>query len=612
MMRCLEKKMKLLRLFSSLLVTPLILWGVVSYPVGATEHPAQLVPSQDTAETNGTSGDEDLEQSEETTITPASITPDTMLHFVMRVRWGNVEGEVTNKDETNFDGSVALTNTGTGGGHVSLMQTEQFETHNATADTVTSRKDPVSWTSLIYGHWDGVRVLVSAPASATVTTTTTQGNVVKTVEELFKASEPVVVDVGDGREIVLKIHPFPHRHFFLKVLWGKVDRDTEATDKKYNFSGSLEVLQGAKLKLIKTIRFENAFRCLKPLPLDQESVRTCARQLDRDRILNHSKSKIEWQSLIYGDVDGILVRVNTDKDVRLVNTVTVKFPEFGYEKSYSMLDLFHNRVTKDSISVEGGEGYGVMLEVWRKPDRSLLRAKGKPDVFVIEDGEKEKVPSPNAFWKHGFKWEDVEEVSDEELATYADGGTLPYPDGTLLQGSGPGVFVVAEGKKRHFVSPRAFEGKGYRWGLINRVPDSELNLHETGTPVTESDTLPEGTLFRIEGTPTVWKIENGKRRPVPGLAVFYAHKFDWQNVLVVDPVEQDTFAAGDPLIYPDGSLLSGPDGKVYQIDDSKKRWIRSALDFMKAGYDWEDIITVAPQDLARHEYGSDVKGDDVE
>jgi len=63
-----------------------------------------------------------------------------MLHFVMKVRWGNVIGEPVNISESNFDGSVNVSSSA----RVSLERTLLFEKHNNTADKITERKNPVS------------------------------------------------------------------------------------------------------------------------------------------------------------------------------------------------------------------------------------------------------------------------------------------------------------------------------------------------------------------------------------------------------------------------------------------------------------------------------------
>ena len=67
--------------------------------------------------------------------------------------------------------------------------------------------------------------------------------------------------------------------------------------------------------------------------------------------------------------------------------------------------------------------------------------------------------------------------------------------------------------------------------------------------------------------------------------------------------------------YPDGALVKDPTGKVYKIDQGKKRWVRSRDDFYNAGYKDEDIITVTDatevNDLKATAEGSDIVADDL-
>ena len=537
-----------------------------------------------------------------------TVAAGDMLHFAMDVKWGNVRGQASSTREADFDGSI---NVSTSTGRVSLIRTLLFDNHNDSADKIISEKNPVSWNSLIYSHWDGVRVLVSASALDSVLVSIAGIGINKTAKDFYESSQPIVQDMGDGREVVIKTYPAKNRHYFLKIFWGKVDKDADSSDSNINFSGSFNIDSGGKLKLIKTFRFETAMKCLRVgyLKEDLEAVKICRDSSSRDKILTHSKSEVSWQSYILGGEDGILVRLNLDKNVDANDTVTLKFNELDFDKTYSVLDLYHNRLTQESIS-SLGEGYGVILEVWRKPAHNLIRAKGKSTVYFIEDETARPIPSAAVFKANGFKWEDVEELSEEEVVSYPEGDALLYPDGSLIKGSSSTVYVVSEGKKKGFMSAKVFEGLGYKWGLIKNISDGELALYEIDDPLNENSDYPEGSLIRVEGTPTVWQIENGKKRPIPALSVFYAHKFDWQNVVVTDSTHGNKFSQGSELEYPDGSLISGPDGKVYNIDNGKKRWIRSALDFIKAGYNWDDIVTVSARDLSKYGSGNNIAGND--
>ena len=349
-----------------------------------------------------------------------------MLHFVMKVRWGNVIGEPENISEANFDGSVNASKSA----RVSLERTLLFERHNNIADKITKRKDPVSWNSLIYNHWDGVKVLVSSPADDNVIIKTAQGTITKTAKEFYEMNEPYVEDVGEGREIVVKVYPVKNPKYFLKVLWGNTKRvDYEKTKKNiaytdtaisnlsaakrifalHDASGSFKMNSGGELKLIKTLRFEG-----------------------RDKIVPSSNSnEIAWISYVSVGVDGILTRLKLDADsLDKADTVTLNFTEVnnadgasdtkGWSKDFSIVDLYHDKIT--TATVKGK--YGVILQVWRKPNRSLIRVKNKPTVYRIEDGVKQPIPSEPVLYSNGLTFDDVEVIEQDEADTYADGDAV--------------------------------------------------------------------------------------------------------------------------------------------------------------------------------------------
>lgn len=526
-----------------------------------------------------------------------------MIHFVMKARWGNVIGEPENILETNFDGSIAVSSNA----RISLQKELLFEEHNATADKITSKKDPVSWKSLIYNHWDGVNVLISSPANDSVSITTTQGTVTKTAQEFYDMKEQFIQSVGNGREIVIKTYPIARTpNYFLKVFWGKVDREDyvasigkcrEAEEgvaagiakcllSQINADGSFKIDSGGKLSLVKTLRFER-----------------------NDKITSKTDTEIGWTSRIYEGVDGILVNLKLNaSELDKSDTVTLNFTNSNWTKSFGIVDLYHNGTTKETIK----NGYGVVLQIWKKPNRSLIRVKNKPAVYLLEDGVKQPIPSEEVLTSQGMTFDEVEVVEQEEADTYADGDAVNYADGTIVQEEGkPEVYVVENGEKKHIQDPNAFTGLGYNWGNIVKVKAGILGLYRSGNPLKANSIHPEGALIRVAGTPTVYAIKGGKRVPVSDIQLFNANKFDWNKVLVINKGQLDKFQQDDVLEYPDGSLLRSKNGKVYKIDKGKKRWIRSADDFAKAGYKKEKILDVDDSVANSMENDEDIVADDV-
>lgn len=538
-----------------------------------------------------------------------SPLPTDTIHFVMTVKWGNVQGEVQDKTETNFDGSISVSSAA----KVSLIRTLLFEKHNEAADKIISPSDnptfaeekQVAWNSLIYGHWDGVRVRISSPANDNIIISTTQGSVTKTAQELYEADEPIVQDVGNGKEIWIKTHSAPRHSFIMKLIWGKTDRDEYAATVrcaadentisieartrclnflKENFSGSLTLSDGAKMKLVRTLRFEN-----------------------NDSITSQSESNISWDSTIWGGVDGVLVKFVLDRNVTNDATVTLSFPQQSYSKSISLLELYHERIIKDQVK----SGYGIYASIWSFADRKLIRAKNDYKVYMMEDGLKRHIPNPRVFEDQGLDWNDVEEVEDDEVEVLPESDALSYTEGTLIQGDGPEVYAISNDQKRHITNPQIFTNLQYNWRNIIKVDNAELALYSTDQPITETSDYPDSTLVRAENESTVYLVEGDKLKPISSPQAFESNNFRWNRIKTITSTVKNKYQISNALELGNGALVRDSSGKIYTIDQGKKRWIRTGNDFDQAGFKWEKIVDVSTQEINSLTEGEDVVSDDV-
>ena len=581
------------------------------------------VPADNLMATTSEEGSEEISEGTETSPT------NQMLHFIMDVRWGNVIDDATNFEKTSFDGSVNVSSSA----RVSLERTLLFERHNATADKITKRKDPVSWNSLTYGHWDGVKVLVSSPANDSVTIETTQGDITMTAQELYDLSEPKVEDVGEGREIVIKAYPIKNPKYFLKVIWGKTSRaDYELKGEAdeiesqavmvgnaikqiiknklgkditvHDASGNFQINSGGNLKFVKALRFEGL-----------------------DRIIpSSSTSKIEWVSHVAQGVDGILVKLDLDVDsLEDSDTVTLDFTEVpnsdgtkGWTKDFNIVDLYHDRKVVETVRGE----YGVILQVWKRPNRALIRVKGADKVYMIEDGVKRWIPSEPVLYSNGLTFNNVKDVSQGELDTYGEAEKVCYADGTLVKehdennpGAYPEIYVIADGEKKHIEDENSFLALGYNWNNVIKVKPGALGFYRLRSAMKTNSVHPEGALIREDGTNTVYLIEGGKKKPISTQSIFNARRLNWDKVLVIKKAQMAKFQSGANLQYPDGALVKDPAGKVYKMDHGEKRWIRSGDDLTGAGYSVDDIIEVTdPVEVADLEAtieGNDIVADDI-
>ena len=84
------------------------------------------------------------------------------------------------------------------------------------------------------------------------------------------------------------------------------------------------------------------------------------------------------------------------------------------------------------------------------PDGTLLKASG-PEVDRMEGGQRRGIPDPATFNCLGLNWGAIHTISDSEWNQIPKGASyLSRADGTLLQGSGPQVYVMA-GCQRHWI-----------------------------------------------------------------------------------------------------------------------------------------------------------------
>jgi hypothetical protein len=120
------------------------------------------------------------------------------------------------------------------------------------------------------------------------------------------------------------------------------------------------------------------------------------------------------------------------------------------------------------------------------PDGTLVKASG-PEIDMMAGGQRRWVPDPTTFTHMGLAWDKVKTIPDSEWAAIPSGP--PYPsrvDGTLLQGSGPKVYVVQSGQRHWIPDPATFTASGYQWSAIKHISDADLTAIPEGVAVVAS------------------------------------------------------------------------------------------------------------------------------
>ena len=123
---------------------------------------------------------------------------------------------------------------------------------------------------------------------------------------------------------------------------------------------------------------------------------------------------------------------------------------------------------------------------------ALLRGSDET-IYIIEKECKRPFVSARVFEGLGYRWQNVVQVPDSCLEALKSGCPIAtprtHPDGTLLRGSGVTVYLLCSGKRCLIPSKRVFQSWGYRWEQIVQVTDQQLAAYPLGEAIAAQPTL---------------------------------------------------------------------------------------------------------------------------
>jgi hypothetical protein len=463
------------------------------------------------------------------------------------IAWGNVLGEALNVEKTEFNGRIWSDNPDV---QSYLLDDKNFEKN----DTILSEKNPPEWGSYITTHWDGVKIALAGPGDAIINFVIGNNSVSMTIDELRALVSRNITDIGEGREIVISTHKFKTKRAKLGIIWGlsKADKKTDDIKPVVNFDGVASITQGTQIKDVESQKFEKDHG---------------------DKIVNKAPGTISWTSNITRGVDGIKGKVVLNDQVNLEDELRIEFTELGFVQEFDLAELFLSEQTTVEIPVNNGYTYKLHIVTKRSNEQKLVKSPGKSDVYLVEDGERRPILTEGVFHELELDFNDVQEITNEEMNELADGEEVTYPDGTLLKGSSSRVFVVDGGQLRHIENEDAFYRLGYEhFRNVKEVKDSIIVRLPEIEPVKIDSKLPEGALIKQKGKDGIYIVKGGKKRPIRSMKIFHSHRYDFDEVIQVDDELYHEIEDGDELPFADGSVLEFEDD-FYLVDGEEKHEI---------------------------------------
>ncbi len=178
----------------------------------------------------------------------------------------------------------------------------------------------------------------------------------------------------------------------------------------------------------------------------------------------------------------------------------------------------------------------------------LVKSASSSTVYVVKaDGVTIcQFPHANVYKSWGYP-SNFSTVMTKDLSSYTVGSNIEFRDASLVKGDGPAVYLVYNNMKRPIISDVVFLGLGYDWDDITWLSDAFLADYTTGAVVDSSTMHPDGQIVKYAGSPAVYLIDNGMKRPFASGAAFEANRYSWGDIITIPDTET----------YPNGSAISG-------------------------------------------------------
>lgn len=147
-------------------------------------------------------------------------------------------------------------------------------------------------------------------------------------------------------------------------------------------------------------------------------------------------------------------------------------------------------------------------------DGTLLRPKGKEEVYLIKNQKRVHISSAALFNGLGLKWPDIKDVDEPEVTGLAMADPIVFPDGILLQAQTPDVYYVRNSKRYLISSPEQFGIHKFKWEDIIQLTRPELDRYYPWGGYVK---WPDGSVLQnIYNPAQVVVVQNNELSPVKG------------------------------------------------------------------------------------------------
>lgn len=260
----------------------------------------------------------------------------------------------------------------------------------------------------------------------------------------------------------------------------------------------------------------------------------------------------------------------TDSGVKSGTTYYYSVYTYDTNNNYSLASQI-TIITKGTPPVGGNSNY---------PDSTLLKTADSPKVYVIIQGKKKWISTPEVFETLGYKWTAITITDSNTLKSIVD-----FEDNLIRAIGDYKVYMVVNGIRHHVPNPEIFLDYGFAWEDVKDVPSETIAKYQLVRLIRESR---QGKIYYLSAA--------GVKKWIPNPQIFASYNNKWEDIQVISKKEMDSYLVSNLMSY---------NNQVYLIQGTTKRLIPNETILKK--YNTSLMLNANKTEFNWYKLGSNVK-----
>jgi peptidoglycan hydrolase-like amidase len=272
----------------------------------------------------------------------------------------------------------------------------------------------------------------------------------------------------------------------------------------------------------------------------------------------------------------------------------------GHPKTYVSLSAYQSSggTSTQSVSINRTQlDLFSDSRFFKFSDGALIKTASSPMVYYVESGKRRAFQiSADQFVKLGFSFSNVKVITSDDMGLYPDGYPVRYAaDGALFKNSADSKIYYGQNGKKHYIgSATVFNFLGLSWSKVKTISSADADSYLTG----DSMFYPDGALVKSDQSAIVYLLMGKQLHQILSPGIFETLGLNWKNIKTLPQAEVAGIPAGGVAKHGEGTLLKpAENSNVYVIKNADKLLIKTAAEFIAAGYKWSDIKILSLADM---------------